>query len=175
MAPSIGGGRVRAPHPGQMTRPDAPAGDAEPTSDGGGKVSTHRSDEASGWVAWILFGGLMLVLLGGAHLTIGSLALVRPEALEGSRSDMLLSISLTGLGWVHIGLGIVLMVVGGGLMLGQVWARVLAIVLACVALVINFAYVSVYPIWSVVAIGLSGIVLYATVAHGGELTRAYQH
>jgi hypothetical protein len=117
----------------------------------------------------------MLVLLGGAHLTIGSLALVRPEALEGSRSDLLLNVNLTTLGWIHIVLGVVLMVVGAGLMLGQVWARAIAIVLACVAFVINFAYVSVYPIWSVVSIGLCAIVLYATVAHGGELTRAYRH
>jgi|SRR4051812_43303660 hypothetical protein len=138
-------------------------------------VATHRSDEPTGWIAWILFGGLMLLLLGGAHLTIGSLALVRPEVLEGSRSDLLLNISLTTLGWIHLVLGVVLMLVGAGLMLGQVWARMLAIVLAVVAFVINFAYVSVYPIWSVVAICLCAIVLYATVAHGAELTRAYRH
>ncbi|WP_444510684.1 DUF7144 family membrane protein [Paractinoplanes globisporus] len=117
----------------------------------------------------------MLVLLGGAHLTIGSLALIRPESLEGTRSDLLFNVSLTTLGWIHIVLGAVLMIVGAGLMLGQVWARGIAIVLACVALVINFAYVGVYPIWSVVSIGLCAVVLYATVAHGGELTRAYHH
>jgi hypothetical protein len=141
----------------------------------GGVVATHRSDEATGWVAWVLFGGLMLLLLGGAHLTIGALALVRPEALEGTRSDLLLDINLTALGWVHIALGAALMIIGGALMLGQVWARFVAIVLACAALVINFAYAGVYPVWSVVAIGLSAVVLYATAAHGGELTRAYQH
>jgi len=138
-------------------------------------VARHGNDEPTGWIAWILFGGLMLVLLGGAHLTIGSLALIRPEALEGSRSDLLLDLDLTALGWVHIVLGAVLMLVGAGLMLGQVWARALAIVLATVAFVINFAYASVYPIWSVVAIVLCAIVLYATVAHGSELTRAYRH
>ena len=140
-----------------------------------GRVARHGNDEPTGWIAWILFGGLMLVLLGGAHLTVGSLALIRPEALEGSRSDLLLNVNLTTLGWIHIILGVVLMIVGAGLMLGQVWARMLAIVLAVLALVINFAYVSVYPIWSVVSIGLCAVVLYATVAHGSELTRAYRH
>jgi len=139
------------------------------------RVARHGNDEPTGWIAWILFGGLMLVLLGGAHLTVGSLALVRPAALEGSRSDLLLGVGLTTLGWVHIVLGVVLMVAGAGLMLGQVWARVLAIVLVTVAFVVNFAYVAVHPVWSVVSIGLCAIVLYATVAHGGELTRAYRH
>jgi hypothetical protein len=136
---------------------------------------TDQEKEPTGWIAWILFGGLMLLLLGGAHLTIGSLALARPEALEGSRSDLLLDVGLTTLGWIHIVLGAVLMIVGGGLVLGQVWARGLAIVLACVALVINFAFIDAYPIWSVVSLGLAAVVLYATVAHGGELTRAYRH
>ena len=153
-----------------MTRPAGLSGDA-------GLVTDHHvtEREPTGWIAWILFGGLMLLLLGGAHLTIGSLALIRPEALEGSRSDLLLDVGLTTLGWIHLVLGVVLMIVGGGLMLGQVWARGLAIVLACVAFVLNFAFLDAYPIWSVVSIGLSAVVLYATVAHGGELTRAYRH
>jgi hypothetical protein len=139
------------------------------------RVARHGNDEPTGWIAWILFGGLMLVLLGGAHLTVGSLALARPAAVEGSRSDLLLDVGLTTLGWVHIVLGVVLMLAGAGLMLGQVWARLLAVVLVTVAFVVNFAYVSVYPVWSLVSIGLCTIVLYATVAHGGELTRAYRH
>lgn len=137
--------------------------------------TTQRNEEATGWIAWILFGGLMMVLLGGAHLTIGSLALIRPEALEGSRSDLLLGVGLDALGWIHVALGAALMIVGGGLLLGQVWARVLAIVLACAAIVVNFAYAAAYPVWAVVAIAFSAVVLYATVAHGGELTRAYRH
>jgi hypothetical protein len=138
-------------------------------------VSTPRAQEATGWIAWILFGGLILLLLGGAHVTIGALALIRPEALQGTRSDLLLHVGLTTLGWIHLVLGVVLMIVGGALMLGRVWARYLAILLACAALLINFAYASVYPIWSVVAIAFASVALYATVAHGGELTRAYQH
>src|SRR3954451_18368336 len=159
MATSIATERPGLPHPAQMTRSGRARGDTD-------RVARHGNDEPTGWIAWILFGGLMLVLLGGAHLTIGSLALVRPEALEGSRSDLLLNVNLTTLGWIHIVLGVVVMVVGAGLMLGQVWARAIAIVLACVAFVINFAYVSVYPIWSVVSIGLCAVVLYAPVAHG---------
>src|SRR4051794_4920459 len=168
MGPSIATGPRGVPHPAQMTL----LGWARRNT---GRVARHGNDEPTGWIAWILFGGLMLVLLGGAHITIGSLALIRPEALEGSRSDLLLDVDLTALGWIHIVLGVVLMVAGAGLMLGQVWARVIAIVLACVAFLITSAYVSVYPIWSVVSIGLCAIVLYATVAHGGELTRAYRH
>jgi len=134
-----------------------------------------EKNEATAWVAWVLFGGLIVVLLGGAHITVGTLALFRPEALAGTRSDLLLNVGLSSLGWVHLAIGVVLMVVGGGVMLGQVWARYTAIVLAVVALLVNFAYAEVYPVWSVVAIGLSLVSIYALAAHGAELTRAYRH
>ena len=135
----------------------------------------QKAAEVTGWVAWIMFAGLMLLLLGGAHITVGTLALFRPESLEGTRSDQILSLSLTALGWFHLIFGVLLMVVGAALTLGQVWGRVLAIVLACLSLVVNFAYADVYPIWSVVSIALSVVVLYAVAAHGRELTRAYRH
>ncbi|WP_438871241.1 DUF7144 family membrane protein [Paractinoplanes tereljensis] len=134
-----------------------------------------EKNEASAWVAWILFGGVVLLLLGGAHVTVGTLALWRPEALEGTRSDLLLDVGLSTLGWVHLVLGIVLMVVAGALILGRVWARFAAIALALVALLINFAFASVYPVWSVVAIGFSLVSVYAVAVHGGELTAAYRH
>ena len=51
----------------------------------------------------------------------------------------------------------------------------LGVILCVFNILTHMAFVSVYPIWSVVAIGLCAIVLYATVAHGAELTRAYRH
>ncbi|WP_438873104.1 DUF7144 family membrane protein [Paractinoplanes toevensis] len=116
-----------------------------------------------------------MVLLGGAHITVGTLALFRPEALAGTRSDLLLDVGLSALGWVHLLLGIALMVVGGALIFGRVWARFTAIGLALVALLINFAFVAVYPVWSVIAIGFSLVSLYAVAVHGKELTAAYRH
>jgi hypothetical protein len=129
--------------------------------------------EATGWVAWVLFGGILLVLLGTLHLCIGLVALFRPEVLAASRTALLLPIGLTTLAWIHILLGIVAGVVGVGLMRGLRWARLTAILLACLSALVSFAFVGVYPVWSGTAITLAAIVIYAVAAHGAEVANAY--
>jgi hypothetical protein len=129
--------------------------------------------EATGWVAWVLFGGILLVLLGALHLGIGLVALWRPEVLADTRGELLLSIGLTALGWIHVVLGAAAAVLGVGLMLGRRWGRAGAIVLAAGSVVVNFAFVGVYPVWSVVAVTLSVVVMYAVARHGSEVAGTY--
>ena len=46
--------------------------------------------------------------------------------------------------------------------------RVTGVLLAVVDTLVNFAFVTAYPVWSIVAVGLDVIVIYALVAHGRE-------
>ena len=129
--------------------------------------------EATGWVAWVLLGGVLLVLLGALHIGSGVVALVRPEVLAGGRADLLLPVGLTALAWFHLLLGVVAGTVGVGLVRGRRWARIAAIQLACLIAVVNFASVEVYPVWSVTAMALTALVIYAVVVHGTEVAAAY--
>jgi len=63
--------------------------------------------------------------------------------------------------------------VGVGLVRGSRWARAAAILLACVAAVVNFAFMNVYPVWSITAIAMTAVVIYAVAAHGAEVHEAY--
>lgn len=132
-----------------------------------------EESRATGWVAWVLFGGILLVLLGALHLTVGLLALLRPSYIAGDRADVLLDLSLTGVGWVHVVLGAVALVTGVGLIRGLTWARVLSVGLAVVAALVNFAFLSVYPVWSVIGIALAALIAWAVAAHGREVADAY--
>lgn len=129
--------------------------------------------EASGWVGFVLLGAIMLVMLGAVHVATGLVALARPEALSGRRADLLLPIGLTGLAWLHIVAGLVAVVVGVALLRGRLWARVAAVLLAGTTALVNFAFVGVYPVWSVTAIAMAAVVMYAVAAHGAELAGAY--
>jgi hypothetical protein len=128
---------------------------------------------ATGWVAWVLLGGVLLVLLGAVHLGGGLIALLRPEILADGRADQLLPMSLTALAWLHLLVGTVALVTGTGLLRGLRWARVAGILLACGAALVNFVFVAVYPVWSVSAIALAGVIVFAVAAHGGEVAEAY--
>jgi hypothetical protein len=131
-----------------------------------------EQSRATGWVAWVLFGGILLVLLGALHLTVGLVALLRPEFVAGDRADQL-GIPLSAIGWVHLVLGAVALVTGVGLIRGLTWARVVSIGLALLAALVNFAFLGIYPIWAVLGIGLAALIAWAVAAHGGEVADAY--
>jgi hypothetical protein len=132
-----------------------------------------EQSRATGWVAWVIFGGLLLFLLGTVHVYLGLAALFRPGILAGGRADVLLPMSLTGLAWGHLVLGAVLVVAGVGLIRGLTWARVVAVLFTAASALVNFAMAATHPVWSVLAITLAGVVTYAVVAHGGEVADAY--
>ena len=132
-----------------------------------------EESRATGWVVWVFFGGLMLVLLGTVHACVGLAALLRPEALAGSRADVLLPVSMAALARLHLVLGAIAGVSGVGLIRGLRWARVAGVLLALLAAAVDFAFAAVHPAWSVIAIALAGVVIYSIVAHGAELADAY--
>ena len=142
-------------------------------ADPGAPYAGVEHSEATGWVAWVLLGGVLLVLLGALHVGVGLIALLRPEVLAGGRADLLLPVGLTALAWIHPLLGGVAGTVGVGLMRGSRWARLAAIQLACLSAIVNFASVAVYPVWSATAVGLTAVVVYAVAAHGAEVAGAY--
>ncbi|MCA2211459.1 DUF7144 family membrane protein [Jidongwangia harbinensis] len=129
--------------------------------------------EATAWIAWVLLGALMLVMLGAVHVGTGLVALARPEVLTAGRADLLLPVGLTTLAWWHIGIGAVAVVAGVGLVRGRGWARLLAVLLAGTSALVNFAFLDVHPVWSVTAIGMTAVVIYAVAAHGAEAAGAY--
>jgi preprotein translocase subunit SecF len=57
---------------------------------------------------------------------------------------------------------------GMGVLAGQVWARALAVVLAGIAALVNFLFIPVYPLWSIIAMVIDIVVIYALMAHGYE-------
>jgi hypothetical protein len=135
-------------------------------------AGVSRSD-ATGWVAWALLGGFLLVLVGAVHLAAGLIALFRPQILAVGRAGMLLPVGLTALAWIQLLLGVLAVVTGVGLIRGRDWARLVTILLGCVAMLVNFAFVGVHPVWSITVIVLIGVVIYAVAVHGGEVARAY--
>jgi hypothetical protein len=126
-----------------------------------------NSSDVSGWVGWVYFGGLMMVLLGALHAMAGLVALFKDELyLVGEKNVWVLNI--TSWGWIHLIAGVVILMAGLAVMSGKMWGRVIGIVLGILAAVANFAFIPVYPIWSVIMMTMSILVVYAMVAHGGE-------
>ena len=51
------------------------------------------------------------------------------------------------------------------------WARTVGVLLAGIVAVVSFAWLPWYPVWGVLLITLSVIVIWALTAHGRDITR----
>lgn len=123
--------------------------------------------DVSGWVGWIYFGGLMMILLGMLHAIAGLVALFKDEVYAVGPNNIWI-LDYTSWGWIHLIAGILVLWGGFAVMSGKMWGRVLGITLGIVAAVANFAFIPIYPIWSIVMLTISVLVIYALVAHGEE-------
>jgi hypothetical protein len=125
--------------------------------------------EPTGWAGWVVFGGVMLVLVGIFQLMQGLVALA-DDGYYLVRSDgLLVNVDYTTWGWAHVVIGAVAGLAGVGLMAGNMVARMVGVVIAVLSALANLAFISAYPIWSTIVIALDVIVIYAIVVHGREL------
>jgi hypothetical protein len=125
--------------------------------------------EPSGWAGWVVFGGVMLIMVGIFQFFQGLVALA-DDGFYLVRSDgLLVNVDYTTWGWVHVVVGAVAGLTGVGLMAGNMVARMVGVVIAVLSAVVNLAFISAYPIWSTIVIALDVIVIYAIIVHGREL------
>ena len=125
--------------------------------------------EPSGWAGWVVFGGVMLIMVGIFQFFQGLVALA-DDGYYLVRSDgLLVNVDYTTWGWVHVVVGAVAGLTGVGLMAGNMVARFVGVGIAVLSAVVNLAFISAYPIWSTIVIALDVIVIYAIIVHGREL------
>lgn len=125
----------------------------------------HNSRWATGLV---LFAGVVMMVAGVWHALAGLGALVNDKVYV-STPGYIYSFDLTGWGWIHILLGILVAAAGFVVLLGMMWARVVGIVLASLSLIANFMFIPHYPLWSLLIIALDVAVIWALATYRTEL------
>lgn len=130
-------------------------------------MATQRNQEVTGWVGWLYFAGFMMVIAGIFQSIAGLTALLKDTYFVRMDSSLLV-LDYTQWGWIHLLLGIFLIVAGTSLFNGRTWARILGVLLVGLNLLAQFAFASVYPVWSVIAIVIDIMIIYALTVHGGE-------
>jgi hypothetical protein len=126
---------------------------------------------ATGWVGWIYFAGLLMILRGVSEAFLGITALVNKQYLliTGNNQLVLSTAHTVTWGWVDLVMGLLVLAAGFSLLHGSTWARIFAIVFTSLSFLVNLAFVSVFPVWAVVAMIVNLLVLYALVVHGREV------
>lgn len=106
-------------------------------------------------------GAAMLLAVIGALSILQGISAVAADDLFVSGPEYVYQIDLTAWGWVHIVLGILLVVSAVGLWTGSTWGRVVAIAIASLSIIANFLWLPYYPAWSIVVIALGIVVIWA--------------
>lgn len=129
----------------------------------------EEEHEASGWVGWVGFAGIMMLLSGVFQAIAGLVAIFRDTFYVVNSSQILVLNNIHTWGWVNLIVGVIVALAGLSLFSGTTWSRVVAVLFAMGAAIVNMAWLPMYPIWSILCIALSIMAIYAVVAHGGEL------
>src|SRR5690349_17820808 len=122
----------------------------------------------SPWASGLtVFAAAMMMISGVFQALAGISALVHDEVYVAT-PQYIYSFDLTGWGWIHLLLGIVVAGAGFAVLKGQMWARVVGIVLACLSLIANFLFIPHYPLWSLAIIAVDVAVIWALCTYRRE-------
>jgi hypothetical protein len=146
---------------------------AEQTAEPGpsvGRPSIGQETTTSGWgVGFVVFAGVMMIMLGIFHALEGLTAILKDQFFVSTPRNYLITIDLTGWGWIHLIGGAVVAVAGFFVFSGAVWARTIGVILAVLSAFANFLFIPYYPFWSLLMLAVDFFVIWALVAHGREV------
>jgi hypothetical protein len=135
-------------------------------------TSSYVDDQPpSGWaVGFIGFAGIIMIMVGGFQIFAGIAALAKDE-FYAATPNYILEFDATQWGWTHLLLGLLVLFAGFAVLSGQTWGRVVAIILAVLSALANFAFIPYYPFWAILIIALNVFIIWALAAHGRDIAR----
>jgi hypothetical protein len=139
------------------------------TNDAYSSAGSRAARETSGMAdGFILFAAIMMIMVGVFEAIQGLVGIFENEFYVPTR-NYLLQFDATSWGWIHLVIGLLVAFAGGGLLSGRTWARAVAITLALISAIANFAFIPYYPFWSLLIIAIDVLVIWAIAAYGGAM------
>ncbi|MFF9063974.1 hypothetical protein ACF09E_01310 [Streptomyces sp. NPDC014891] len=115
---------------------------------------------ARGTAGGTLFAGVLLAVIGILDVLQGIVAIAKDD-VYAAVGDYVFEFSLTGWGWTHVILGVLVGLSGAGILMGSEWGRMGGITLAGLNTVAQFLFLPYHPWWSLFSMALSIVVIWA--------------
>jgi hypothetical protein len=120
------------------------------------------------WTGWVVFASIMLAVVGAINAMQGFVALFEDTYFVVQSDNELLVGDFTVWGTVMVIWGALQIAAAMGLNSGRGWARVMAIAIAGVSILVQVAFLAAFPAWSLLIIALDVIIIFALTAHWQE-------
>jgi hypothetical protein len=128
----------------------------------------HVDTGDTGWQSgWIIFAAVMMIFGGTMSILQGIVGIAKDDVLVVTR-NYAYTFNTTSWGWLHLALGIAVVLAGLGLFGGAVWARVIAVFVVGLAMIANFMWIPYYPVWALALIAIDAFVIWALCTAGSR-------
>jgi len=134
-----------------------------------GYVPGPPQQTSAAWTGWVMFAAIMMAVVGAFSIIEGITAIFRDTFYVVNHDGLLVRLDYSQWGWVHLILGVLLLAAGIALPRGPMWARIVAVALAAFSAIINLAFITAYPVWSIIVIAVDIIVIFAVTVHGRDV------
>jgi hypothetical protein len=122
---------------------------------------TSEPRQASGWaVGGVAFAGFMMIMIGVFQFFQGLAAIINDQFFVVV-PNYAYSVDVTAWGWIHLLIGVILILSGFFLFSGSAFARVVGVILAALSALANFFFIPYYPFWSLLMIAIAIYVIWA--------------
>lgn len=140
-------------------------------------MADQPADRAvSGWAyGFAAFAGAIMLLVG-IFQGLAGIAAIFDDSFFVVGPNYTYEIDTTAWGWIHLILGVILVIAGIAIYSGAVWARTIGVFLAILSAVANFFFIPYYPVWAVLVIALDIAIIWALAVYTSDETtptRAY--
>ena len=133
-------------------------------------MSGHK-DASMAAVGWTVFAATMMLIIGSFWIIAGLAGVIGDNTVVVTQ-DYVFAFDTTTWGWIHLLVGLLVLLAGFGLFSGAVWARTVGVVIAVVNAIVAFAWLPHYPFWAITIIAIDIAVIWSLTSHGRDITRA---
>ncbi|MEU9800583.1 hypothetical protein [Streptomyces sp. NPDC051000] len=131
---------------------------SDPVGQRAGHVHTHPTHATASGTT--VLAATLMIIAGAMAILEGIAALVNDDLFVVTR-HYVYEFSATGWGWVHLIVGVALVVAGCAVLGGALWARFFGVAVASLGVVANFLWLPFYPLWALVLIAVNLVVIWA--------------
>ena len=129
-------------------------------------VDRSYDDEYVDGDGWVLFAGVMLLMVGTLNL-IDGIAAVSDSKFFTANATFIIS-NLNTLGWTLIVLGSLQFLTAFGIWAKTPGVRWIGVTLAGVNAIAQLVFIPAYPFWSLALFTLDILIIYGLIAHGSR-------
>ena len=103
------------------------------------------------WQGWAAMAGILMVIVGGFKAFSGFIGLFNDEWIVRGFNAYYF-IDVTALAWWYLIIGLILVLAGLAAMQMKAWGRWVGVIAVGLAMISEFMWLPVYPIWSILLI-----------------------